>query len=85
MLRKARKFAKQYGKDLDDLLLEFAYDPNGRVQDRLGAVKVFKDLTMAKITEGGETDKTLAPALFLPEQRPVLATVNGEPAKPEAA
>src|SRR5688572_12748525 len=84
MLRKARKYATKYGKDMDDLLLEFAYDPNGRVQDRLAAVKAFKDFTMVKITEGGEADKALAPALFLPEQRPVLATVNGAPVKSDS-
>jgi hypothetical protein len=77
MLRKARKFAKKYGRDIDDLLLEFAFDPNGRVQDRLAAVKVFKDLTMPKISEGGEADKQLGPAVFLPSQRPVLKSVEG--------
>jgi hypothetical protein len=77
MLRKARKFAKLYKKDLDDLLLEFAHDPNGRVADRLGAIKLFKDLTMPRISEGGEADKALGPAVFLPEQRPVLTSVEG--------
>ena len=77
MLRKARKYAKRHGKDLDDLLLEFAYEADGRVADRLGAIKLFKDLTMPKISEGGEADRQLGPAVFLPSQRPTLTSVEG--------
>ena len=81
MLSKAKKYAKKYGKDLDDVLLEIALDPNGKAKDKLAAIKVFKDFTMAKISEGGEADKSLGPAVFLPTQHPrgpTLAAVDGE-------
>lgn len=85
MLRKAKRAAKRYGKDLDDVLLEICYDAQIRKTEVLAAIKLFKDCTMIRPSEGGEADKTLGPAIFLPDQRPVLATVNGEPAKPVAA
>lgn len=78
MLRKAKKAAKRYGKDLDDILLEICYDANIRKTEVLAAIKVFKDCTMIRPREGGEADKTLGPAVFLPEQRPTLATIDGK-------
>lgn len=76
MLRKAKKAAKRYGKDLDDILLEICYDANIRKPDVLAAIKLFKDCTMVRPTEEGEANKTLGPAVFLPEQRPVLKVVK---------
>ena len=76
MLRKARKAAKVYGKDVDDVLLGFVYDEETRTADRLAAIKLWKEYTSAKMTEGGAADKELGPALFLPEQRPRLEAVK---------
>jgi hypothetical protein len=77
MLRKARRYAKNHGKDVDDLLLDVIYSKEERTADRLAAMKLWKEMTTPKIKEGGETDKALGPALFLPEQRPQLQVVNG--------
>jgi len=84
MLRKARKWAKKHGKDIDDILLSFIYakdlageDVKVGARDRIACIKVWKDYTIAKLTEGGETDKQLGPAVFLPEQRPRFETVPG--------
>jgi hypothetical protein len=78
MLRKARKAAKKHGKDVDDVLIEFIYDEKLRAADRLASIKLFKEYTAPKISEGGVADKENAPAVFLPSQRPVLAAADGK-------
>jgi hypothetical protein len=78
MLRKARRAAKKHGKDVDDVLLEFVYSVQEKTRDRLAAIKLWKDFSAVKITEGGETDKALGPAVFLPSQRPTLSVVDGK-------
>lgn len=77
MLRKAKKLARLRKKDIDDILLEIIYSAQDKPRDVLAAIKIFKDLTMPKISEGGQTDKQLGPAVFLPSQRPVLKSVEG--------
>jgi len=77
MLRKARKWAKKMGKDIDDILLGFIYDENGKMVERTACIKLWKEYTIAKMAEGGQTDKGLGPAVFLPEQRPQLGVVAG--------
>lgn len=77
MLRKAKKAAKRYGKDVDDILLEVIYTADNRPVDKLSAIKLWKDYTMPKPSEGGEADKTLGPAVYLPEQRPQLKSIEG--------
>ena len=78
MLRTAKKWAKKTGRTIDDVLMSIVYDDEAKNSDRLAGIKVFKDYTVAKLSEGGETDKVLAPAVYLPEQRPVLATIEGK-------
>lgn len=80
MLRKAKKAAKRYGKDLDDVLLEICYDANIRKSEVLAAIKVFKDCTMIRPSEGGEADRVLGPSVFLPTQHPKLKAVEGSKA-----
>ena len=77
MLRKGRKWAKQHGKDVDDWLLTVIYGAETKDSDRIAAIKLWKDHTMAKISEGGDADKALGPSVFLPEQRPTLTVVDG--------
>ncbi|HEU4340470.1 MAG TPA: hypothetical protein VFU31_02755 [Candidatus Binatia bacterium] len=77
MLSKAKRWAKQRGKDIDDVLLGFIYSEEEKTADRIACIKLFKEYTLAKISEGGETDKQLGPAVFLPEQRPTLKAVDG--------
>lgn len=78
MLRKAKQWAKKRGRDIDDILLGFIYaDEDVKPGDRIACIKLWKEYTMAKLAEGGETDKALGPAVFLPEQRPQLHSVDG--------
>ena len=78
MLRKARKASRKHGKDVDDVLLAFVYDENAKPTERLAAIKLWKEYTSPKISEGGPADKELGPAVFLPEHRPTLATAEGK-------
>ena len=77
MLKAAEKRAAKTGKTIDELLLDVIYSVDTSTKDFLAAVKLFKDKTMAPITEGGETDRDLGPAFFLPEKHPRLTAVDG--------
>lgn len=77
MLRKAKQAAKAHGKDVDDVLLAFVYSESEKTRDRLAAIKLWKDYSAPKPTEGGAADKELGPALYLPAQRPHLVSVDG--------
>ena len=77
MLKAAEKRALEVGKTIDEMLLDVIYAPDTSTKDFLAAVKLFKDKTMAPITEGGETDRDLGPAFFLPEKHPRLMAVEG--------
>lgn len=76
-LKRVRKWARETGKHIDDLLLEIAYAKEEKTVDRISAIKVIKDLTSPKIAADSESDKILGPTVFLPEQRPQLGVVNG--------
>lgn len=77
MLQAAKKKAEETGKTIDDLLLALIYDEETSKKDFLAAVKLWKDKTMAQITEGGDADRQLGPALFLPEKHPRLKAIDG--------
>jgi hypothetical protein len=76
MLEAAEKRAVEAGKSIDELLLDVIYAKTTSTKDFLAAVKLFKDKTMAQITEGGDADCQLGPALFLPEKHPRLKAVD---------
>lgn len=85
MLRAARRYKRKYGKSVDDVLLGFIYGEamegeTVKIAERVACIKVFKEYTIAKMQEGGETDQALGPAVFLPEQRPQLTVVKKESA-----
>ena len=75
MLDKAKEKAEAEGKDVDDILLGFIYDEKMGVRDRTTCIKLWKDCTMARISEGGNADNALGPELYLPEERPDPAVV----------
>lgn len=75
MLDKAKERAKKEKKEIDDILLDLIYGDNPP-KDTLAAIKLWKEYTIAKLSEGGETDKALGPAVYLPEQRPKLQVVK---------
>lgn len=78
MLKKAKKWAKEQGKDIDDILLYLIYNSTTSNRDRLASIKLFKDYTMARLIEGGETDKVLGPSIFLPKEHPRLELIDGD-------
>ena len=45
-------------------------------RDRIACIKLWKEYTAPKITEGSEGDKTLEPAVFLPDLHPRLELVS---------
>ena len=76
LLRTVKKFTKEHGKSIDDILVGMVYAESTTDNNRLAAIKLVKDLSAPKISEGGEADRTLGPSIYLPEQKPTLATVT---------
>lgn len=84
--RTAARFAEREGKTLKEIVLEFCYDTAASKAERVIAIKLYWQYQMVAVSEGGEADRALAPALFLPEQRPHLQAVpNAESEEPKAA
>lgn len=77
MLEAAEERAKKEGRTLDQVLLDIIYAVDTPRKEVLAAIKLWKDKTMAQITEGGEADRDLGPAFFLPEKHPRLKAVDG--------
>lgn len=69
MLNAANQYAKQHKKTLAMVLLDFAYNDKLSERDRMAAIKLFMDKTMANLSEGGEADKQLGPSIYLPEMK----------------
>ena len=76
LLRTVKKFSKKHGKSIDDVLVSMVYDENITDNNRLAAIKLVKDLSAPKISEGGAADRQLGPAVFLPERHPRLEVVS---------
>ena len=84
MRAKMQARAKITGKDENDILIDWiqAFDADGTpvdigIRDRIACMKLWKEYTSPKITEGGEADQILGPAVFLPEQHPRLELIDG--------
>ena len=77
LLRTVKKFTKEHGKSIDDVLVGMIYDENITDNNRLAAIKLVKDLSAPKISEGGAADKFLGPAVFLPTKHPRLELFGG--------
>ncbi len=75
--RAAEAMAKEHGVTLQDIVLGFAYDETAPMKDRLAASKLYWDKSVISATEGGEADKTIGPAVFLPEKHPRLEVIDG--------
>ena len=74
MLAKAKEYAKKYEKTIDEILLGFIYEGDKK-SECLQAIKLWKEYTMAKLQEGGDTDINLGPGIYLPGERPDPAKV----------
>ena len=75
--------AKLTGKDENDILIDWiqAQDEAGEavdigIRDRIACMKLWKEYTSPKITEGGEADQVVGPAVFLPKRHPRLEIVD---------
>jgi len=75
--RAAKDMAKKHGKSLQEIVLGFAYDDDASLKDRLAASKLYWDKSVIHATEGGDADKAVGPAVFLPEKHPRLELVDG--------
>ncbi len=74
--RAATEMAKEYGETLQVRCLKIAYDDDAPRKDQLAAMKLFWDKSVILAKEGGEADKTVGPAVFLPEKHPRLELVD---------
>ena len=74
--RAAKAMAKEHGKTLQDVVLAIAYDDEAPRKDRLAAAKLYWDKSVIVAKEGGEADKTILPAVFLPKKHPRLELVD---------
>jgi hypothetical protein len=82
LITAAEKFTNEQGVSPYDLLMQYAYGiEKGQefpASSKLKALEKYFDLTMARLSEGGETDKNLGPQTFLPEERPDnVVDING--------
>jgi len=69
ILTAVKKRARQEGKTITDVFLDIVYDLGAPRRDRLAAGKLIWEYTIAKLQEGGETDRAFeGPAVFLPNQ-----------------
>ena len=86
MLTTAKKYAKKYGKTVDDVLMSFIYAREDDIpmkmtaRERIGAIKVFKEFSQPKQSEQTITvSHQEEPAISLPplEDDPGLVVVAG--------
>lgn len=76
MRESAAKKAKETGKSLFDICLEWVYDEDMKIDRRQAAWKMYCDKMLIAVSEGGEADIALGPQTYLPEQRPALEVVK---------
>jgi hypothetical protein len=81
MREAAEKRAKETGKTLFEVVLDWIYDERQAIKDRQTAMKLYLDKMLISVSEGGEADKEGGPAVYLPAQRPQLETVKNEETK----
>jgi len=74
MLDKATEYEKKSGHSLDDILLMIIYGDKFQgdkvpLKDRVACIKLFKEYTMARLTEGGDIDNQIEMPVWLPEKK----------------
>ena len=72
----AEKLAKKYGKTMQEVIGEQVYDPEASRKDVQTATNLFWKFSVIGASEGGEADKVVGPAVFLPEKHPRLELVD---------
>jgi len=67
MRKAAEKAAKEHGKTLFEICLEWIYDEGLSTSQRMHAWKLYADKMIIAVSEGGEADVASGPAIYLPE------------------
>ena len=75
ILKEVEDRAEKEGKTIYGVLLDIIY--GGSERNSMTAAKLIMDHTIAKLSEGGETDQALGPAVYLPEQKSRLKAIDG--------
>ena len=71
-----KKFQKETGKSIYDILVGIIHAEDSRLGDRLAAIKLVMDSTIAKTSEKDITvTSKLEPSIYLPEQLPDPAKI----------
>ncbi len=73
----AEKKAKQEGRSLFDVCLDWIFDKEIPIARQQAAWKMYTDKMLIQVSEGGEADKIVGPAIFLPEEHPRLEVIDG--------
>ena len=70
------KLAKKFGQTLSERVGGIAWDPESSNRDVCMAANLFWKYSIIVGSEGGEADKIVGPAVFLPEKHPRLELVD---------
>ena len=81
MLRAARKVEDETGVSIDEILVRLIYHQKTKPMEKLAAIKLYKDHTMARRGEGGPADSLPPSDEGLPPLKPDPAKVV--PIKPD--
>ena len=71
------KLAKEYDQSLSECVGRIAWDPESSNRDVCMAANLFWKYSIIVGSEGGEADKIVGPAIFLPEEHPRLEVIDG--------
>ena len=80
----AKALAKEYGYTIPEGVGRMFYDPDASRRDKLSAANLFWKYSVIVGSEGGEADKIVGPAIFLPEEHPRLEVIDGGKADEKA-
>ena len=76
MIKIAHEIAVEKKKTIDEVIIDFIYDTEAKISERLAAAKLVKEYTIAKVHKSEvEVTKKQAPKIYLPEKKPDPAKV----------
>ena len=76
MLRVAAKLKRETGVSIDEILVRLIYSGKSKVMEKLAAIRLFKDYTMARTSQVNMdvVKHETGPGIYLPEEQPDPAT-----------